>query len=263
MKIMDLTKEYESLFFVCLEDWSEEMKEAGNHKCTWYNHMKDKGLGVKLAVDDGGNVGGMIQYLPIEHANAEGQDVYFIDCIWVHKHKEGRGDFSKQGMGKALLKAAEEDAQSRGAKGMVAWGVSMPFWMKASWYKKQGYKKVDKNGMALLMWKPFVEDAVIPKWIKQVKTPEANTNPGKVTLTVFYSGHCPVQNLLLERAKRVKALYEHQVVLNEINTIHQDVFREWGILDGLFIEDKQVNHGPPLTYKKLLKLVEKRLSKLP
>ena len=32
MEIIDLSEEYKRLFFVCLEDWSEEIKEAGNHK---------------------------------------------------------------------------------------------------------------------------------------------------------------------------------------------------------------------------------------
>jgi hypothetical protein len=35
MEIIDLTEEYQDKFFVCLEDWSEEMKEAGNHKELW------------------------------------------------------------------------------------------------------------------------------------------------------------------------------------------------------------------------------------
>ena len=32
MQIIDLADEYAQLYFVCLEDWSEEMKEAGDHK---------------------------------------------------------------------------------------------------------------------------------------------------------------------------------------------------------------------------------------
>jgi len=52
MKVSDLTEENEKLYFVCLEDWSDEFKEAGNHKENWYNKMKDKGLRVKIALDD-------------------------------------------------------------------------------------------------------------------------------------------------------------------------------------------------------------------
>ncbi|MFX0033712.1 MAG: GNAT family N-acetyltransferase, partial [Candidatus Hermodarchaeota archaeon] len=139
MDIIDLTEEYKKTYLVCLEDWSDEMKEAGNHKEKWYEKIKEKGLGVKLALSDGGKCVGMIQYVPIEYSNAQGKDLYFINCIWVHGYEEGIGNHQKKGYGIKLLQAAEEDVKSKGAKGIVAWGLSLPFWMKASWYKKQGY----------------------------------------------------------------------------------------------------------------------------
>jgi GNAT superfamily N-acetyltransferase len=114
MRIADLNKENEQLYFVCLEDWSGEMKEAMDHKEKWFGNMKDKGLRVKLSLDDEGNVGGMIEYVPIEHSFAEGSDMHFVNCIWVHGYDKGRGNFQKKGMGKALLKAAEEDAKALG-----------------------------------------------------------------------------------------------------------------------------------------------------
>jgi len=206
MKIIDLLDEYKQLYFVCLEDWSEEIKEAGDHKEVWYNKMKDKGLRVKLALDNDGEVGGMIQYIPIEHSFAEGNDLYFINCIWVHGHKEGRGNFQKKGLGKALLQAAETEVKDKGAKGTVAWGMLLPFWMKASWFKKQGYIKVNKQGFLepVLLWKPFADDAIPPKWIKEKKKPK--TTSGKVTVTAFLNGWCPAQNIVFERAKRVKKI---------------------------------------------------------
>jgi len=143
MQITDLTEQYYNTFFCCLEDWSDEMKEAGNHKQQWYNQMKDKGLGVKLAVENE-KVLGMIQYVPVESAPIVGNNIYFINCIWVHGYKEGVGNQQKKGIGKALLQAAEEDVKSKNADGLAAWGISLPFWMKASWFKKQGYKKVQK-----------------------------------------------------------------------------------------------------------------------
>jgi N-acetylglutamate synthase-like GNAT family acetyltransferase len=226
MQIIDLKDEHQPLYFVCLEDWSEEVKEAGDHKQTWYNKMQDKGLRVKLALDDEGKVGGMIQYVPIEHSLVQGKDLYFINCIWVHGHKQGRGNFQKRGMGKALLQAAEDDAKALGAKGMAAWGVSLPFWMKASWFKKQGYKKVDKQGIQVLLWKPFTEDAVPPKWIRPKKKPE--TAAGKVTVTAFRNGWCTAMNMVFERARRASAEFGDKVVFREIDTFDREVFLEWG-----------------------------------
>jgi len=260
MKVIDLTEDYKQLYFVCLEDWCEEMKEGGDHKEIWYNKMKDKGLRVKLALDDNGKVGGMIQYIPIEHSFAEGKDLYFINCIWVHGYKKGRGNFQKKGMGKALLQAAEADVKAKGAKGMVAWGISLPFWMKASWFKKQGYTKVDKQEGQVLLWKPFTNNAILPKWIKQKKKPEMT--PGKVTVTAFLNGWCPAQNIVFERAKRAVSEFRDKVVFREINTFDRKVFLEWGIADALFINDKQVRTGPPPSYEKIKKLIAKRVKKL-
>ena len=202
----------------------------------------------------------MIQYIPIEHSFAEGKDLYFINCIWVHGYKKGRGNFQKKGMGKALLQAAEADVEAKGAKGMVAWGISLPFWMKASWFKKQGYTKVDKQEGQVLLWKPFTNNAILPKWIKQKKKPEMT--PSKVTVTAFLNGWCPAQNIVFERAKRAASEFRDKVVFREINTFDRKVFLEWGIADALFIDDKQVRTGPPPSYKKIKKLIAKRVKKL-
>jgi len=260
MEIIDLSQEHEQSYFVCLEEWSQEIQEAGNHKEVWYNKMKDKGLRVKLAVDDNGCAGGMVQYVPVEHSPAEGRDLHFVQCIWVHGHKEGRGNYQKRGMGKALIEAAEADARAVGAKGMAAWGLFIPVWMKASWFKKQGYKKADREGMQVLMWKPFTSDAAPPRWIRRKKKPEKTG--GKVTVTAFLNGWCPVQNMVFERAKRAAAEFGDKVVFQEFNTSERAVFQEWGIADGLYIDGKEMRTGPPPSYEKIREWIARRVAKL-
>ena len=121
VRVVDLTPEHEPLYFVCLEDWpGADLAEAGDHKARWFRKMSGLGLKVKLALDADGRVGGMIQYLPIEHSPAVGRGLEFILCVWVHGHAQGRGDFQGQGMGTALLEAAEADARERGVAGMAA-----------------------------------------------------------------------------------------------------------------------------------------------
>jgi N-acetylglutamate synthase-like GNAT family acetyltransferase len=260
MKITDLTPEYERAYFCCLEDWSEEMKEAGDHKACWYNVMKDKGLKVKLAQDENGVATGMIQYLPAEVSFIEGKDLYIIQCIWVHGHKQGIGNYQKKGIGKTLLKAAEDDVRAMGAKGLAAWGISFPFWMRASWFRKQGYKVVDKNGMFRLLWKPFASDAVPPLLIKQKKLPALV--PGKVNISLFLNGWCPAQNMTYERTKRAMKGYEDKIELKEYKTINLDVQREWGITDAILINNKHASSGPPLTYKKIRRIIDRKVRKI-
>jgi len=259
MKIIDITKKFEKTYFSCLEDWSEEIKEAGTHKESWYDKMKEKGLRVKLAINDEEKAVGMIQYLPIEQSIASGNDLYFILCIWVHGYEQGVGNNQKQGIGKELLKTAEEDVKKMNAKGVAAWGVSLPFWMRASWFKKQGYKKVDKDGMAVLLWKPFNTSAQAPKWIRRKKSPEIIQ--GKVSVNAFINGWCPAQSLVFERAKRAALEFGDDVIFREIDTSDRETYLEWGISDALFIDKTQIRTGPPPSYEKIRKQIQKNLKR--
>lgn len=260
MEIIDLEEKHSQLYFLCLEDWAKEMKEAGNHKEIWFNEMKNKGLRVKLGTDADGIVGGMIEYMPIEYAFAEGSDLYFINCIWVHGYERGRGNFQKRGMGKALLKAAEDDAKALGAKGMAAWGISQPFWMNAPWFEKQGYKRADSDNGIVLLWKPFSTDAKPPKWIKKKHEPELVS--GKVIVTSFLNGQCPAGNLVHERAKRAVSEFGDNVILGTINTNDKEVMRQYGEKSALYIDQKKVRIGPPPSYGEIRRLIEKKVKKL-
>ncbi len=260
MTIIDLEKKHHELYFKCLEDWSDEMKESGNHKTCWYEKYKDKGLRVKLSLNENGEVGGMIQYLPIEHSIAKGKDLYFILCIWVHGYKEGRGSFQKKGMGRALIQAAEKDVKSLGGKGMVAWGLWIPVWMKASWFKKQGYKKADRDSIRVLMWKPFTDDVQPPKWVKQNKKPKGEA--GKVVVTSYINGWCPAQNIAHERAKRACADFGNYVEYKTIDTSDRQTFLEWGISDALYVNTKNINTGPPPSYEKIKKIIGRQLKNI-
>lgn len=262
MKIIDLTKEYEPLYFVCLEDWSGDMKDAGCHKETWYNCMKGKGLRVKLALSDDGKSVGMIEYLPVEVSIAEGHGLYYVNCIWVHGHKQGVGDQRKHGYGRALLAAAEADAKALGAKGMAAHGITLPFWIPASFYRRQGYRTVDKNGMMRLLFKPFTPDAQPPKMIKLLRKPEKNANPGKVTVTYYLTGSCPACSITYERAKRAAAEFGDRVVFQTVDTSDRETYLGCGVQNVLFIEDRNVSNGPPLTEKKIKKRIGNDLRKI-
>jgi GNAT superfamily N-acetyltransferase len=259
VKIINLTEFHKSTYIKCLEDWSDEMNEAGNKKSEWYEIYQKKGLKVKLAIEDEKAVG-MIQYIPIENSFITGRDLHFIYCIWIHGYKEGIGNYQHKGLGKALLKAAEEDTRSMGSKGIVAWGIALPFWMKASWFKKQGYSSADRDGMAKLMWKPFCEDAERPLWVQQKKKPE--TVSGQVTVTSFMHGWCPAQNVVHERAKRASIELGEKVVFNEINTTASETLNEWGVVDALYINSKRINTGPPPSYEKIKSLISKQIKKI-
>jgi hypothetical protein len=45
MRVVDLAREHEALYCGCLEDWSDEMREAGDHKARWLARMRGRGCG--------------------------------------------------------------------------------------------------------------------------------------------------------------------------------------------------------------------------
>ncbi len=259
MDVIDLSPEFESAYLACLEEWSDEMAEAGDRKALWFDKMRHRGLRVKLALE-GDQPVGMIQYLPIEHAPALGNDLYMILCVWVHGHKEGVGNQQGHGVGTALLEAAEADTRELGAKGLVAWGVSLPFWMKAKWFGKHGYRKVARQGIRTLLWKPFTNDAEPPRWIEQSEKPKPTK--GKVTLTAFVNGWCPASNIVYERAKRAAASFGDEVVFEEFDISEHEAMVSCGQADCVFLDGKTLQKGPPPSYEKILKRIEKRVAKL-
>jgi GNAT superfamily N-acetyltransferase len=262
MRIVDLDEKTKPVFCQCLEDWPDDVKEAGDRRREWVDRFVPRGLRAKLALDDAGTVGGMIQYLPVEESTVDGAGLYFITCIWVHGHERGRGNFQGRGMGRALLAAAEEDSRALGAKGIAAWGLWLPFWMKASWFRKHGYRSVERNGIASLLFKPFRADAQPPRWFPR-RSRSLELTPGRVNVTCFVNGWCTAGLVTAERARRVAGEFGETVAFREIDTSEHATVAEWGLADALFVEGKQVMTGPPISPERLRRIVRKRVARLP
>lgn len=77
-------------------------------------------------------------------------------------------------------------------------------WMRAAWFRKHGYRKADRMGIQVLLWEPFVADALPPRWIRTMKRPERV--PGTATVVAFVNRWCQAMNPAAERARRVRKL---------------------------------------------------------
>lgn len=257
---MDLPDRHLASYFVCLEDWSEEMREAGDHKARWYERACREGLRVKLALDEEDRPLGMIQYGPIELSPARGEGAYMILCIWVHGHDEGVGDVQGRGLGTALLAAAEADARARGATGMAAWGLRLPVWMKASWFTHHGYRAVDRSGVRVLVWKPFIAGARPPRWVEATSVPGGG--PGRVEVTAFHTGWCPAANLVFERARRSAEELGPDVHVTIVDTSDRATFLRCGHSDEVFVDGRPLQRGAPPSYRAIRRRIARRLHRV-
>jgi hypothetical protein len=128
--------------------------------------------------------------------------------------------------------------------------------MKASWFKRQGYRPVDRIGIQVLLWKPFSSEAEPPRWVRQKRKPQLT--PGKVTVSAFVNGWCPAQNIVFERARRAAAELGEKVLFQAYHTQDPAVFAEWGIADGLYIDGRSVRTGPPPSFETIRRLIARR-----
>lgn len=259
MEVVDLRPDRPELleaWLDCLEPWNPDAREGRAGRAAWYEAMKDRGLFVKLALEGGAPVG-FIQCVPIEESPMLGSDLYAILCIWVHGHRRGVGNHQGHGIGSALLVAAEEEARRRGARGMAAWGLAIPVWMRASWFRRHGYRRVDRQGISLLVFKRFTPDARAPAWAPRGAPPEPV--PGRTTVTCFSNGWCSAMNASCERARRAAASFGDAVVVRTIDTRDPAVARHWGHSDALFIDRDEVRTGPPPSERRLRRLIRDKV----
>ena len=257
--VIDLPRRHEASYFVCLEPWSDEMGEAGDHKARWYDQAKHRGLRVKLAVSADDQPIGMIQYIPIDDSPAEGRDLYMILCIWVHGYRKGVGDVQGRGVGEALLAAAEADVRQLGAAGIAAWGLTLPVWMKSSWFKKHGYRSAQRAAGRELVWKPFMPDAEPPRWV--TPQPVVPGSDDRVDVVAFQSGWCPAANLVYERARRASEEFGDDVRFTTIDTSDRETFVRFGHSDEVFVDGKPLQRGAPPSYRAVKRRIGRRRRK--
>lgn len=256
MQIVDLRPELQEAWLDCLEPWNPDAHEGREGRRAWYEAMKDRGLFVKIALVGDAPVG-FIQCVPIEESPMIGSGLYAILCIWVHGHRQGVGNHQGHGIGSALLAAAEAEAWRRGARGMAAWGLAIPVWMRASWFRRHGYRRVDRQGMSVLMLKRFSADARAPAWPPHGPPPPSVE--GRTTVTCFVNGWCSAGNASCERARRAAEGFGDAVVFRSIATRDPAVARHWGHSDALFIDQDEVRTGPPPSERRLRRLIRDKV----
>jgi len=259
VEVVDLSPEREEVFLCCLKPYSTTFAEGVPIKREWLDRNRDGGLGVKLAIDDDGEVAGMLQYSDRRLAPfiVADEGTWVVHCIWVHLYGRGIGNRGGRGIGSALLRAAEEDMRARGARGVAAWGVRMDEWMSAPWYERHGYRRVDEQGQLAVVFKAFDPDVDEPRFLREVRRPEPLQ--GKTRVSSFLIGWCTGDNLVHEWARRASEELGDAVVFERFDTSDPGVATEWGISTGLFVDGDRLPMDGTETYGKVREFISQRI----
>jgi hypothetical protein len=86
-----------------------------------------------------------------------------------------------------MLDQIEQDALSRGFKGVVAWAMDWD-WNPVSFYEHMGYTRVDQEDKVVVVWKPFCEDAEPPRLLRLDRLPD--TESARVSVVVADNPWC-------------------------------------------------------------------------
>lgn len=217
-------------FLKCLKVWNDSYNDR---KVKWMDSIGND-LNV-IMKSEGNDYVGMIQYVPIEYGFAEGTNMYFIQCIWVNGYKENFGSKQRKGYGTEMLKKAIADIRSKGADAVVAWTYKNDDWLPSSWYEKQGFKIIDTALSYELLWMPF-KNVEPPKIIRRKELPKYD----KPTVSLFVNGWCQSCNKLHDIGLGIANEYGDKIDVIEYDTSERKVFLKYGIMDGIFVNDKEI-----------------------
>lgn len=135
-----------------------------------------------------GNVRGkcFIEYIPAEYAwvPIEASGYMHINCFWIS------GSYKGHGYANALLDACIEDAKAKGMFGLtvISSPKKMPFLSDPKYLAYKGFLPADTaEPHFTLLYLPFSENAAVPKFREQAKTPRTDQQG----FVLYYSPGCP------------------------------------------------------------------------
>ena len=133
----------------CIKD----KKAAGFHKkVEWFKEKQNKGLTLKIAIDEKGIQLGFIEYIPSEQAwrPIKAENYLFIQCITVYSKK-----MRNQGLASHLIKACEQDAIAHKKDGMCTMSSNGSWLAERTVFEKYGFVEAEKKGRFELLYKSF------------------------------------------------------------------------------------------------------------
>lgn len=182
MEFIKLTQENLEQEHICCAISSNKDPQVASKKA-WLKERLGEGLVFLKSVQRGKC---FIEYIPAEYAwvPIEADGYMHINCFWVSGSLKGHG-YSNE-----LLESCINDAKAQGKKGItvISSPKKKPFLSDPKYLAYKGFKAADTaDPHFTLLYRPFDENADIPKFKEQAKKPHISDQG----FVLYYTAGCP------------------------------------------------------------------------
>ncbi len=245
--IRDMTKDDEYYVSTCthVNENNIEYEESALRRISWLQSMKKYGLKVKVALLDDVHAG-FLYLMPIEINpwQIQGKNLMVFPCLVAHSK------FSQSGVGKKLIKAAEEETLYQKRNGIVTIGFLWDFWfMPAKYFIKLGFKVAAKKGEEAILWKKLDQTAKAPRF--RAESYKYHPIKGKVIIDLFWNTFCLTSDVEAQRVREVVIEFGDDVLLNEYSADNIKILQKYGISRRIYVNGKIIEVGPEIEKDRL------------
>jgi GNAT superfamily N-acetyltransferase len=238
LEVRDMTAKDEYFVGCCSHvEESKEIDMAARRRVGWIRRKFEEGLRVKVALLDGLHAG-FLYLMPIEISpwGPLGNDLLVISCLYVTLDKQRRG------VGRALVRAAEDETKRWKAKGIVTTAYYHDFWfMPATFFEKMGFRVANRRGPTGILWRAYDPSAELPRFLE--RNYSFQPVEGKVVIDLFWSSICSTSEIEAQRVREVASEFGDAVILNEYASDKPAILREYQTPRGIFINGDEIYWG--------------------
>jgi GNAT superfamily N-acetyltransferase len=231
-----------------------ERENSCSRRISWLRSMEKYGLRVKVALFDELHVG-FLYIMPIEINPwpIQGKDLMVFPCLVSHSK------YSQKGIGKALIKAAEEETKRQNRKGLATIGYFWDFWfMPAEYFLKLGFTVAERRGEEAILWKQFDQDSEPPHFREE--NYQFKPIKGKVVVDLFWNIFCLTSDVEAKRVREVISEFGKKVILNEFSAVDQKILQQYGIERRIYVNGLEVEVGPEIEKNHLREVIKSTIS---
>lgn len=245
VKVRELTKDnIIDLYKICCPN-EEPYLSAMNKSAEHFAMKMDKGWkGFAVYEDD--KLVGRAEIASVKESLValEGEDVYFLYCLWVKKEAEGKG------YGRKLMEKIIEVSKNK--NGLAT--ITVEGWMPRKFFEHFGFELVQSKGISDLMLKRFNPKAEVE--FKDVKfNPKIIDN--KVNVTMVHSKRCPFMTISYNKAiEAAKNISDKVIITEHILKTQEDILR-YG--DENFYIDNETPFMGPIKIEKLQEIIKGKI----